>query len=163
MTQEVNEKLNCLFQKEDFAEDLKSIYCEPDHTEEVTVESYAESLKEVTHFINSTTEENFKIEANNENVELKNNFKCPICAKRYQKIVSYKIHRMCHVELYCDVCHEVFDNEIEKQHHTCRVLPKHDQELITSSSSNSNKLKIEINLNRLGKNIYLYSVRKHTE
>lgn len=152
MVQGVNEKLNQLLQKESSSEDLESIYCEPDHTEEVAVESDVDSLNEISDCINVTIQKNLLTEINNGTV---NNLKCPICPKTYQKTVSFRVHRMGHVELYCDTCQEVFDSNLAKQHHSCKESFIYDKVLNKCEGSNVSKTQIEINLNRLSKNILM--------
>ncbi|KAJ8927803.1 hypothetical protein NQ314_019684 [Rhamnusium bicolor] len=46
-------------------------------------------------------------------------FKCPVCFKSYNRLTSYNSHKKSHLELYCDNCHKLFDEELERKNHKC--------------------------------------------
>lgn len=164
MVQEVNENLNSVLQKNGLPEILESIYYEPDHIEEITIDSNIDCLNEtisgikheeiamdsnVDSFVDTIS--SLKPDINNEILNGKNYYKCSLCLEVYQEAVNFKIHRMCHIELYCDVCHEIFDEENEKQEHSCRST----QENTWNENSKCNKVQIDINLGQLSKNVGL--------
>lgn len=47
-------------------------------------------------------------------------FKCPECRKAYVKYGNFQMHKKSHATLFCFTCDFVFDDQSEKQGHSCQ-------------------------------------------
>lgn len=141
MVQEANKKLNSLVNNS-CLEDLKPLFSEPDHTEEIASNSEVYTLNEYVSYLKQDVGQHLlKSNAVDEIVNVKDNFKCPICSKSYKKPVAYKTHKLCHVELFCEICNSVFDKEWERKNHSCVQTTK---EIELSNKINCHNKEIKI-------------------
>lgn len=64
-------------------------------------------------------------------------FKCPECRKTYVKYTNFQLHKKSHATLFCFTCDFVFDDQNEKQEHSCQTstneAPESDFNLVIKS------------------------------
>lgn len=59
--------------------------------------------------------------------------KCFVCFKMFKNSVTFKNHKVCHVNVNCQLCKEVFDSEIERNNHFCIKQSKSKKEMENSN------------------------------